>query len=671
VSLNGAPATPYVALARPPRRGDDRLVLREPPRGWKAGDHLVLTGTRIEPNQDEEREILALAGNEVRVRPLAYDHRVPADGLSVYLANVTRNVVLSSQNTQDSSRAGHVMFMHSPDVTLADAAFQDLGRTDKRRPIDDPRLDEHHRVVAGTATNPRGRYAVHFHRTGIDGTNGRPIQVRGCAVVNSTGWGFVNHSSFVEFEDNVAFNVTGSAFVTEAGDEIGAFRRNLAIRSLGSGAGEEGVISRRDLQDFAHEGDGFWFQGGGVAVENNIAAGARSIGFIFFTDGLMQEGLGKTRFRAANLPDPALAPYLNAVTVKDRSPDPHTVSVGTVPIRSFKGNVAFASDIGFLTRFHLGSPKPRDPEAYRSVLEDGLVWNTRYGVKIKYSQNVTLRNLRLVGNPEVKPLTAVSGINEGMKDIRYENLRVEGWPCGLQVPESGDHLIQGGYYNNQVSILIPTPLQRDRSSVTIRGDVRFGTLPAEVLQGRPQYDIYLEARFRPLLGNYRDPNVLFAADRILLDRPQYPGRQLYFCEQAPDYVPFRREVPAAQKMMISATGHMPEELIGKTNQELWKQYGLAIGGAVAPADAVTAPRIHGLIGQPATYPRQDLHINYRTKPTQGYQLTCTGRDKRVVARSAPVDLRPGWNLISLPLEGGRRSFLVFAGATPHAAPTKK
>jgi hypothetical protein len=123
-------------------------------------------------------------------------------------------------------------------------------------------------------------------------------------------------------------------------------------------------------------------------------------------------------------------------------------------------------------------------------------------------------------------------------------------------------------------------------------------------------------------------------------------------------------------MMVSATGNVPEELIGKTNQELWEQYGLAIGGAVAPADAVTAPRIHGLIGRPATYPRQDLHINYRSKPAPGYRLTCTGRDKQVVARSEPVDLRPGWNLISLPLEGVRRSFLVFAGDTPAASKKK-
>src|SRR5207248_6298728 len=101
------------------------------------------------------------------------------------------------------------------------------------------------------------------------------VAVRGCVVVNSPGWGFVNHSSNIDMEDNVAFNVAGAAFVTEAGDEIGSFRRNLAVRSVGSGAD---TVARVKLQDFGHEGDGFWLQGGGVAVEQNVAVGQAGAG---------------------------------------------------------------------------------------------------------------------------------------------------------------------------------------------------------------------------------------------------------------------------------------------------------------------------------------------------------------------------------------------------------
>src|SRR5262249_30317537 len=152
-------------------------------------------------------------------------------------------------NARDPSRAGHVMFMHSPKVTLANVAFHDLGRTDKRKPVNDPKPAPDGGIAAGTGTNPRGRYVVHFHRTGVSGHDD-PARVSGGVVRNSAGWGFVNHSSNVVMEDNIAVNVSGSAFVTEAGDEIGAFRRNLAVRSAGS---KEDTVARDKLQDFRHE----------------------------------------------------------------------------------------------------------------------------------------------------------------------------------------------------------------------------------------------------------------------------------------------------------------------------------------------------------------------------------------------------------------------------------
>ena len=117
-------------------------------------------------------------------------------------------------------------------------------------------------------------------------------------------WLVLWFGNFAVIEDGVTFDVVGAGFVTEAGDEIGAFRRNFALRSAGSGAGIE---ARQDVQDFGHEGNGFWFQGGGVEVEGNVAAGQRDAAFVYFTRGLVQAGLGTTRFKAANLVDPSIA----------------------------------------------------------------------------------------------------------------------------------------------------------------------------------------------------------------------------------------------------------------------------------------------------------------------------------------------------------------------------
>jgi hypothetical protein len=641
VTLCGSPTTTFVALVRPPRKGDSRLLLAQRPTNWKKGDRLILTGTRLREKQDEDLTILDIAGSEVTVRPLAYDHLVPAQDLSVYVANVSRNVIVESENRDTVSRRGHVMFMHSPRVTLANVAFLHLGRTDKRTPINDPRLDEHHRLVAGSGSNPRGRYAVHFHRTGID-RHAPPVEVRGCAVVNSPGWGFVNHSSHVVFEDNVAFNVTGAAFVTEAGDEIGAFRRNLAVFSTGSG---EDVEGRRQLQDFGHEGDGFWFQGGGVTVEDNVAAGQAQTGFVFFTRGLEQEGLGKTTFPAANLVDASWAQGQK------------TVEVGEVPIRSFKRNVAFASHTGIIPRFHLGGPKkggPRYPGT--SVLEDSVIWSTHYGVHVRYTSQVTLRKLRLVGGNEDKQrgATGVVGQIEAVNHIRCEDLRVTGWRVGVDVRESGDWVIDGGHYDNDIDVAIPTMLER-RRVVEITGDIHFDR-PAGAAPGH--YDIYLGGQFQTILQG-RDPNVLFVPDTV-----RYQGKQLYYLEQAADHVPLRQKVmPAEEKQVGSAAGHVPAELLGKTNRELWDQYGLAIGGAVAPADATTDPRIHALIGKPAHYP-PPLWATARTRQLHDFQLVCLDANKKKAGELPPRDLRAGWNLLTLDVRGDRRSFLVYGGDSP-------
>ena len=85
--------------------------------------------------------------------------------------------------------------------------------------------------IGKTGLNPRGRYAVHFHRAG----DTIPVSIDGSAVVDSPGWGIVNHSSNVNVTNNVVYNAVGAAYVTEAGDEVGTFDHNIAIKALGSG----------------------------------------------------------------------------------------------------------------------------------------------------------------------------------------------------------------------------------------------------------------------------------------------------------------------------------------------------------------------------------------------------------------------------------------------------
>ncbi|MDB5391085.1 MAG: hypothetical protein JWM11_6731, partial [Planctomycetaceae bacterium] len=252
--------------------GDTSVSAANPvPSKWKVGDQIIITGAEAAlpyylggaMNQDEEVTITSISGNTVSFdHPLQYAHAGGAN----YVADVSHNVVFQSQEPNVVERRGHVMFMHDGDVQVDAAGFYGLGRTDKRRPIDDavvvadvdnpgqtttdvlmanPNPDlmgktvtlsdgtvivngviydsngnavenVSHRVLAQipdpvtgrtmlelarTGLNPRGRYAVHFHRSTsactvdpscADDTT-LTASINNCAVVDSPGWGIVNH----------------------------------------------------------------------------------------------------------------------------------------------------------------------------------------------------------------------------------------------------------------------------------------------------------------------------------------------------------------------------------------------------------------------------------------------------------------------------------------------
>jgi hypothetical protein len=333
----GEEVTPYVSLAIDPRRGDSQLMLDVVPVNWESGNRLVLTGTSSSHRnrQEEELEIVSIDGNvviidadsdEPGIQPLEYNHLTPAGyDISVYVVNMNRNVVIMSEKPAITQRRGHVMFMHNQRVVVENVGFYGLGRTDKRNPANDAVLNDNDELVPGL--NQRGRYAVHFHRAGTT-YDDNPGQVSGSVVVDSPGLGYVNHQSYVNFTQNVAFNVVGSSFFTEFGDEIGSFVGNLSIGNSGSG---DGLEAREDIFDFGHGGHGFWLQGPGVEVIDNIATGAHDSAFNFFTTS------SEAKFKTVNMADPSLT------AGRDEVP------VGMVPLRAVRGNTAFGSRSGLET----------------------------------------------------------------------------------------------------------------------------------------------------------------------------------------------------------------------------------------------------------------------------------------------------------------------------------
>ena len=157
VRMHGRQVTPYATLAAGGRAGDTQLAFTQIPVGWRVGDELALAGTNpLAADFETERVIIrAINGAVATVDPLRYNHAAPDGyGLTVQVANFTRNVRLGAQDGTDYRRRPHMAFVHNPNVVLENIAVFGFGRTNKDLPINDP-VVVNGVLQAGTGTNPR------------------------------------------------------------------------------------------------------------------------------------------------------------------------------------------------------------------------------------------------------------------------------------------------------------------------------------------------------------------------------------------------------------------------------------------------------------------------------------------------------------------------------------
>src|SRR5262249_18426051 len=146
------------------------------------------------------------------------------------------------------------------------------------------------------------------------------------------------------------------------------------------------------------------------------------------------------------------------------------MTLNYLPLLSCKGNIAFSSGIGIIIRFH-------SPPVTESVVEECTVWRTNTGIRILYSDNVRLRNCRLIG--DIK--NASAGVSQGSEAIGgtvYENLHVEGWATGIAVSDivAKSQVIDGGTFDNRINISLALAYTRDGTGRVdeIKGAIKFG-----------------------------------------------------------------------------------------------------------------------------------------------------------------------------------------------------
>ncbi|MEM9822228.1 MAG: G8 domain-containing protein, partial [Bacteroidota bacterium] len=475
VEMRGMEKTSWTTLQIHPDAGDNNLVLDTSPIGWEAGDQLVLAGTEFGNfTSDEVVEISSINGNTIQLTSsLNRAHQAPAEAsdLDVHVANLSRNISITSENTSVSAkRRGHLMFMHHLEVDLRYVELKHLGRTDKSIPLDDYTWDDLQEDPSyvppeGAFTNPRGRYSIHFHRGGFDPAL-TAAHVEGVSVNNDPGWGFTNHSSRVDFVRNVAYDVLGSAFCTESGDETGSFVENIALRTvnpldpLAITDSELALVDiREEFQDFAWQGCAYWFHSAGVSVVGNVAAGVSGHAYIYWTEGLIEEGLGMRRADInLHISDDAQRATLNEV------PDDFVLECWLIPSKPFQNNTAYNVSKGLSgyyvqTRFlDENEEKYNIPtEAYRNTLNiefDGFTaWNIRNkGIELLYTSDATIKNCRIVGYGSSATTIGMDLDHwHNVDDWFFINNTVEGFNnnnIGFTTPLNAKIEIDGGNFNN-------------------------------------------------------------------------------------------------------------------------------------------------------------------------------------------------------------------------------
>ena len=723
VRIFGAEYTSHALPTAVPNKGDVEVTFAKAPKGWKKGDRLLFPGLdrqrmahrSIDPwtgrempvgeNQDEERAIRSLSpdGRTVTLnKALSFQHGgIYGYSGAVPVGNLSRNVVVESENVADVSRRGHVMFMHSQDVVIDGALFRELGRTNVIGTLTSPEVKECD-LVEGTDANTIGRYAVHFHVRWGSTYKQEPFVVRNCAVIGSPKLGVVNHGGYGLVDNNVSYRVRGSHFFTENGSEIGRFTGNLAVRSGGTDGDDDGlpIPSNKGYAghplNIGHGGHGFWLQGGGVDVTDNVAIGHSYSAFGFFvannriisyggpqeknnpaTKGTPYERLDV--FLAVNLKDPKLA---------HGKPFVHT---SAVPFHAARC-IGLASAIGLRTR-GIDRTEFISLHDQQDVVEECQFVNNGRGYDLGYSPGRTiLRKTTFIGTDPSKGGLDSFGIGGGNHIpgfLTLEDVTIEGYRTGCMLPARGNHSITRGFINGVRKLVVPYPWG-GKMQVT---DVKFGTMKGETAQpilfgadptgpwlyGVPPYSNWTR-KFQPFEFVYN-------------------GKQVYHDDQKAAAVPFDNKEKRWADPTYGALQHGVME--GKTSQQLWDKYRLAIGGRLAPATLTPCPDIQGgsfgavvaldppLESEPSTayYGGKkyealfgkstpddvSMHARYLydpilvQTPKKGYVATVRVEGKEY--QSEPTDLENGLNLVSIKI--GQVTRYVVVGSPGRERPYKK
>ncbi len=681
VAITGAPTTSYVSRAaidpklQPTADAHiqhlgpvTEITLDAVPVNWQVGGTLIFPATDWN-GSPVMRKLVAISGNQLTIDQPLPDWKpwlpVIDASLRAHVGYLDRNVVFTSENKTDAKRAGHVMFMHSPDVSVQYARFDSTGRTDKiSAAVNDAVLDAKGALKPGTGTNPRGRYGVHFHHTLGDGS--QQALVKGCAITSANSWGAVNHDSAVAFEDNIVTDAKGAAFVTEVGTEIGRFTRNMVA---GVSADK---VTRLDLAstnlDWGRGGNAFFMTGFATPIDGAVITGVKDASnaieiFAWRAAVLDDKGNPENSQVAVSTLDPTVA----AQIAKGRT----TVGNNEVPF-TVRNVVAYSTGSLLVQHAHLGG--------FLNTVDNATIYGAYGAIGDQYSPGLTVTNSKFYG----AMFNAAFG-NDWKTQLRIENTAIKGFRYGVVVPQNGTAYLKNLDLANAVNLVLFRVDQYQYLETAPRSQV----IGENLSFGRGEHygywavgastawtDIAVPSDDPPLPGgiepDYDERIALFfsrAGDASVrrhqtLFKPwniQINGKQIYSNDQRSDFV-------------VDGTGMT--ELDGKINAQLQSMCNMSMMDQLMPA-AVAAQSVAsdgwfvdpnglriwgGRSGPPNPNTAHFLHgtIDPYNKVNPTITITDQSDGKAVVLKQANNVITPGkQNFFCLKTQGGAEAGRVF------------
>jgi hypothetical protein len=203
LDIAGSPKRAWTRTISGVRKGTTTIELRDPPKGWRVGDRIVLTPTRNPAEWDhhtsfDQARITAINGNRVKLStPTRFGHPKvevrPGVVLTPEVLNLSRNAKIQGTG---GGRA-HVFVNSSRRQSIRYAKVTHMG----------PRRANPERGYSQPVT---GRYPLHFHQCG-KGSKGSVVT--GTVVTKSGNRAFVPHeSNGITFQNCISHNTMDGAY---------------------------------------------------------------------------------------------------------------------------------------------------------------------------------------------------------------------------------------------------------------------------------------------------------------------------------------------------------------------------------------------------------------------------------------------------------------------------